>query len=138
MPELEITEQPAAEDLAAIGRQLVGFNDSAVGPSERRSIAVLVRGQDGEVSGGLCGYTAWGWLYIQWLIVPEELRGQGLAARMLQAAEAEARLRGCHGAWIDTFNPMALRAYRRQGYVIFGELADFPAGHTRTFLQKRL
>ena len=57
---------------------------------------------------------------------------------MLAAAETEARTRGCHGAWIDTFSPVALKVYRRAGYVPFGELADFPRGRTRTFLQKPL
>jgi predicted GNAT family acetyltransferase len=57
---------------------------------------------------------------------------------MLAAAEVEAKARGCHGAYIDTFNPVALKVYRRAGYVPFGELRDFPKGRTRTFLQKSL
>ncbi|MDI7860851.1 GNAT family N-acetyltransferase [Rhizobiaceae bacterium n13] len=138
MTELEIIEQPSPEDLAAIGRRLAAFNEGDVGPAERRAISVIVRDRAGKVAGGLSGYTAWGWLYVQWLVVPEDMRGQGLASRMLQAAETEARARGCHAAWIDTFNPAALRVYQRQGYSAFGELADFPVGRTRTFLQKRL
>ncbi|ASY69842.1 hypothetical protein SFHH103_02207 [Sinorhizobium fredii HH103] len=46
--------------------------------------------------------------------------------------------RGCHSAWIDTFNPAARRAYERQGYVPFGELPDFPKGRNRVFLKKAL
>ncbi len=88
--------------------------------------------------GGLSGYTAWGWLFVQWLWLPEDLRGQGLAARLLAAAEDETRRRGCHGAWIDTFNPQARRAYERQGYEAFGELPDFPPGRSRVFLKKQL
>jgi hypothetical protein len=61
-----------------------------------------------------------------------------MAGKILAKAEEEATARGCHGAWIDTFNPHALRAYQRQGYQIFGELPDFPRGRTRTFLQKSL
>jgi hypothetical protein len=61
-----------------------------------------------------------------------------MAGQMLGAAEAEARQRGCHGAYIDTFNPVALKVYQRQGYVPFGELANFPPGRARTFLQKPL
>jgi hypothetical protein len=57
---------------------------------------------------------------------------------MLDAAEREAVARGCHGAYIDTFNPTALRTYTRHGYAPFGAMADFPRGRTRTFLQKRL
>ena len=57
---------------------------------------------------------------------------------MLAAAEAEAAQRGCQNAWIDTFNPDALRLYQRQGYTAFGQLDDFPAGRARTFLKKSL
>lgn len=57
---------------------------------------------------------------------------------MLAEAEAEARQRGCHGAYIDTFNPQALRAYQKAGYTVFGTLADFPPGRSRSFLSKPL
>ena len=87
---------------------------------------------------GISGYTAWGWLYVQWLWVDEAQRGQGLAGRMLAAAEEEARVRGCHAAYIDTFNPVALKTYLRAGYAPFGVLENFPTGRTRTFLQKQL
>ncbi|MNL72949.1 Acetyltransferase (GNAT) family protein [compost metagenome] len=72
------------------------------------------------------------------LFIPEQLRGQGMAATLLQQAETEARRRGCRGAWIDTFNPQALKAYQRQGYEIFGELPAFVGERTRTFLKKAL
>ena len=80
----------------------------------------------------------WGWLYVQWLWIDEGQRGKGLAGALLAAAEAEARARGCHGAYIDTFSPVALKVYQRAGYAPFGALADFPKGRTRTFLQKPL
>lgn len=70
--------------------------------------------------------------------VPETLRGEGMAGKLLSQAEEEARARGCHGAWIDTFSPLARKAYMRQGYEIFGELPEFPKGRTRTFLRKAL
>jgi GNAT superfamily N-acetyltransferase len=99
---------------------------------------VILRDGAGTIVGGISGYTAWGWLYVQQLWVAEAMRGRGLAARMLAAAEREARMRGCHGAYIDTFSPVALTTYRRAGYVPFGALQDFPKGRTRTFLQKSL
>lgn len=138
--DLTITATDAAtpEEVALIGGNLAAFNDADVGPSQRRAIAVLVRDGQGALLAGLNGYTAWGWLYVQWLWVDESLRGQGMAGRMLQAAEEEARTRGCHGAWIDTFNPAAEKAYTRQGYAVFGQLDDFPFGRSRKFLQKKL
>ena len=135
---LAVTAKPTAAELATIGDSLTAFNTSDVGPSERTPLAVVVRDAAGNMRGGISGFTAWGWLYVQWLWVDAAARGEGLAGRMLAAAEAEARGRGCHGAWIDTFNPVALKVYRRAGYEAFGELPEFPKGRTRTFLRKAL
>lgn len=135
---LELSADPDVADLAAIAQGLTDFNTADVGPAERMPLAILVRTDSGVLSGGLSGYTGWGWLYVQWLWLDDGLRGHGLAAQMLDMAEAEAQHRGCHGAYIDTFNPIALKVYQKQGYAPFGALPDFPKGRTRTFLQKRL
>ncbi|PDT31996.1 GNAT family N-acetyltransferase [Rhizobium sp. L9] len=138
MPEFELTASPSAVELAAITDALSAFNNSDVGPSDRQPLAVLIRDTDGKVTGGLSGITAWGWLFIQLLYIPDTLRGTGIAGKILAKAEDEAKARGCRGAWIDTFNPQALRAYLRQGYEVFGELENFPEGRTRSFLRKKL
>jgi GNAT superfamily N-acetyltransferase len=135
---ISVSDSPSPEELKIIGGQLAAFNEADVGPADRRPLVVVVRDASGGMTGGLSGYTAWGWLYVQWLWVDEAARGEGLAGTMLAAAEDEARRRGCHGAYIDTFNPVALRVYQRAGYAPFGALGDFPKGRTRTFLQKRL
>ncbi|MDB5621614.1 MAG: family N-acetyltransferase [Devosia sp.] len=135
---LTVTAQPTAHELATIGEGLATFNHADAGPANRLSLAVVVRADSGSIVGGLSGYTGWGWLYVQWLWLDETRRGAGLGGRMLDAAEAEAKNRGCRGAYIDTFNPIALKLYQRHGYVPFGTLPDFPPGRTRTFLQKPL
>ena len=139
-PELSfaVTAEPLAVELEAIGGGLTAFNEGDVGPARRLPLAVVVRDEDDTIIAGISGYTAWGWLYIQWLWVADDFRQQGVASKMLAAAEAEALARGCENAWIDTFNPDALRLYQRQGYTAFGQLDDFPVGRTRTFLQKPL
>jgi hypothetical protein len=43
--------------------------------------------------------------------------------------------RGC--SWIG-FGLQAPGFYQKQGYETFGELEDFPAGHSRLWLRKRL
>ncbi|MBI4921100.1 MAG: GNAT family N-acetyltransferase [Devosia nanyangense] len=135
---LETTDTPDPDELALLGRRLAEFNDADVGASEKLALAVFVRDEARAIVGGVSGYTAWGWLYVQWLWVDASQRGKGMAGRMLAAAEAEAIDRGCHGALIDTFSPVAAKTYERQGYRRFGELADFPVGRSRIFLQKRL
>jgi GNAT superfamily N-acetyltransferase len=137
-PRITVTDQPSDAALARILDGLVAFNASLVGPSDRRMLAVLVSTEDDRPQGGLSGFTAWGWLFIEKVWLADELRGQGLAGRLLAEAETEALRRGCHGAWLDTFNPAAQVIYERQGYRVFGELQDFPTGRSRVFLQKPL
>ena len=138
MTTITVAAEATPHELAAIGDGLTAFNEADVGPSGRLAVIVLVRDETNAIVGGISGYTAWGWLYVQWLWIAEAQRGRGMAGQMLEAAEAEARQRGCHGAYIDTFNPVALKVYQRQGYTTFGELANFPPGRARTFLQKPL
>jgi GNAT superfamily N-acetyltransferase len=135
---LEVTSTPAEADLKLVSDGLATFNEGDVGPAGRMPLAVFVRNEARTILAGISGYTAWGWLYVQWLWVDESLRGRSIAAQMLDAAEREAIARGCHGAYIDTFNPNALKVYLRQGYQPFGVLADFPMGRDRVFLQKPL
>lgn len=135
---LEVTAEPLPQDLAFLSGSLTAFNDADVGASGRKALAVFVRDEASAIIAGISGYTAWGWLYVQWLWVDEKLRGRRVATGMLDAAEREAVARGCHGALIDTFNPVAEKVYRRQGYEPFGSLPDFPIGRSRIFLQKRL
>jgi GNAT superfamily N-acetyltransferase len=104
-----------------------------------QDLAIAIRDPDSnDPVGGLLGRTNGGWLAIELLFVPEAFRGVGLATQLIAMAEEEARNRGCHSAWIDTLNPVALRLYQRLGYEIFGELKDYPVGGSRFFLQKRL
>lgn len=102
-------------------------------------LAVVIRdAEEDRVTGGLWGRTGRGWLSIELIFVPEELRGQGIARQLIALAEAEGLRRGCHSAWLDTLNPEAALLYERLGYRRFGELKDYPVGNSRVFLQKRL
>jgi hypothetical protein len=40
--------------------------------------------------------------------------------------------------WLDSFSFQAPGFYRRLGYAEFGVVEDYPPGHTRHFLKKRL
>jgi len=56
----------------------------------------------------------------------------------MQMAEREAVARGCRGAWLDTFDFQARGFYERLGYACFGEIPEYPIGHTRFFMKKDL
>lgn len=135
---LSVTAAPEARDRAVLVAGLAGVHETLLGPAAAMPLAVFLRDEDEAVQGGLWGRSGHGWLFVELLFVAEAVRGRGLGAALLAAAEDEARARGCAGVWLDTMNPPALRFYLRHGYESFGELADYPAGNRRVFLCKRL
>jgi len=66
------------------------------------------------------------------------LRGRGHGRRMLEAAGAEARKRGCEHVWLDSYTFQTPTFYRQFGYEVFGSLDGFPPPHKRVFLTKAL
>ena len=135
---LSVTADPPAQARAALVAGLAGFHETLLGPAEAMPLGVFLRDERDALQGGLWGRSGHGWLFVELLFVAEEMRGRGLGAQLLAAAQDEARARGCAGVWLDTMNPAALRFYLRHGYESFGELADYPAGNRRVFLRKRL
>lgn len=121
----------------AIRDPLVAYNLARFGQSDKRELNITIRDDDNNVTGGLVGNTGRGWLYVQLLFVPETMRGQGTAAKLLAMAEEEARKRGCIGAYIDTMNPDALRLYQRCGFTQIGALGPLSTGQSITWLEKR-
>ena len=96
----------------------------------------VLRAESGEVLGGLLGFIWGGWLNVTYLWVTEGERGKGHGGRLLAAAEAYAVQKGCIGSALDTHNPAARALYERHGYAVIGEIADWPPGHSRTYLKK--
>jgi GNAT superfamily N-acetyltransferase len=130
------TADPAARQAILDG--LVAYNDAKTGPNDYHPLAILITDDSGSVIGGLWGRTVYDWLFTELLFVPESLRGQGIGRSLILKAEQEALSRGCHSAWLDTFEFQARGFYERMGYECFGELSDYPVGFSRFFMKKRL
>ncbi|WP_245572932.1 GNAT family N-acetyltransferase [Lichenihabitans psoromatis] len=138
-PTLYVTDAPTALDREAVLRPLMAHNERQTGRSDFKPLAILLRNAEGQpMDGGLTGRSFYGWLFIELLSVPEASRGQKLGTRLMQQAEAVALERGCLGIWLDTFSFQARGFYEKLGYAVFGSIEDYPPGHQRFFLQKRL
>ena len=132
----ELDDDPAGR--AAL-EGLTAFNAPFVGPHGYRPLSLVVRREAGGAPvGGGFGWCYGGWFFLHYFFLPGDLRGGGLGARLLARLEAEARARGCIGAWVDTFSFQARPFYEKQGYRLFGTIPDCPPGHARFFLMKRL
>ena len=136
--DIRLTDDAGDEIRNAIRDPLVAYNAQKVGPSNYKSLAVVISDASDTILGGLSGGTAYGWLYIEFLFVPEPLRGQGLGTKLMTRAEAEVIARGCHSAALDTHEFQARDFYQRMGYECFGELDNYPAGFSRYFMRKAL
>jgi GNAT superfamily N-acetyltransferase len=139
-PSITLSDKPDPAAIKAIHAGLLAFNDQASGYAfDMQYLLITVAdAETKEIVGGLFGATAYGYLRIDMVYLPEPLRRQGLGAQLMQQAEDEARRRGCRGSYLDTFDFQARGFYERLGYTLTGTLEDTPPGHTRFFLKKQL
>ncbi|CAH2602337.1 GNAT family N-acetyltransferase [Rhodovastum atsumiense] len=137
-PDLILTSTPDEVARSCILDPLLAFNVGRAGEHGRTPLAVLIKEPtEGTIVGGLWGRTSWKWLTIELLFVPEVYRGSGLGSEVMRLAENEGARRGCIGAWVDTFSYQAPGFYEKSGFIRFGEIEDYPPGHSRIFFQKR-
>ena len=132
---IEYVDKP---EWGVIGQGISDFNKEQAGDDSANYLCFVLKGSDDEVVGGVIGATFWNWLHVDLMWLREDLRGCGYGRKLLELAEAEAVKRGAKNAYLDTFSFQAPDFYKKQGYQVFGELPDFPTGHTRYFLTKAL
>ncbi|WP_263263471.1 GNAT family N-acetyltransferase [Pseudomonas sp. RIT-PI-S] len=134
---IEIKKDPQPADYEAILLPLQAYNNAQAEPSEVEKTAFLVIDEAGVTQGGLWARVAARWLFVELLVVPEAARGQGIGSQLMDSAQTLAQQKGCVGIWLDTFSFQAPDFYRRLGFEVFGELKDYPPGHSRFYMQKR-
>jgi GNAT superfamily N-acetyltransferase len=136
--EIVFKDRASSEDLKLLDDRINEHAESILGKSESGAIAYFAKAED-EIIGGVSGF--WGtvgWLYVDQLWVSETHRGKGIGKHLMELIETEAVRCGCVNAYLYTMTFQAPDFYKRLGYTVFGELEDFPPGHSRLFLRKRL
>ena len=82
--DITVTDEFDPADVAVIVDGLGAYDFSRIGYRDFRRLAVLVRNpQTGKVVGGLYGRSEFGLVYVDWLFLPEDLRGAGIGSRVL-------------------------------------------------------
>jgi len=125
-------------DWDVIGGGISEYNLQQAGDDTGVYLCFVAKTPDQKVVGGVIGVTYYEWLFIQLMWVKEDLRSHGLGHRLLELAEDEGRKRGAKNAFLDTFSFQAPEFYKKYGYEVFGTLPDFPPGHTRYYMKKKL
>ena len=136
-PTVTVIEADVPQEREAILKRLMEYNLKSAPDPDYRLLGLLLKDEQGATIGGLWGRSAYEWLFVELLFVPEHLRGSGMGTQLMRQAEEIARQRGCTGVWLDTFAFQALGFYKKLGYAVFGELKDHPRGISQYWLQKR-
>jgi ribosomal protein S18 acetylase RimI-like enzyme len=127
------------DDLAAfLSDRLTEHNLETTGIDDARGLTVTSRDAEGDLIGGLSGFTWGGLCKVRLLWVREDQRGRGLGSRLMDAAEAEAMARGCRQVVLETHSFQAPEFYQARGYRIVGTVEDYPQGYQYFMLVKRL
>ena len=132
------TERECEELGSFLADRIYEFNARATGYSDGLLLAACIRNDSGEVVAGYNGYTWGGCCELAHVWVREDHRGQGLGARLLRSAEAEARDRGCDQVTLATHDFQAPGFYERMGYERKYVIEGRPFGHVDIIYAKRL
>ena len=137
---LRVSSEPDAtfDVLKVLGEGINEYNMAVTGFRDYQPVAILLRDGTRAVRGGIWGWVWAQWLYVANLYVEEGLRGQGWGARLLAAAEDEARIAGARNAYLETYSFQARPFYEARGYEVTGEIKDLPPGGVYYLMRKAL
>jgi GNAT superfamily N-acetyltransferase len=135
-PALVVTSEPDPADVFYLEDRLGEFNAMASGSDDGRWLAIFVRDEERRIVAGICGNTWGGCAEIRQFWVDEPRRNQGWGTKLLEAAEQEARRRGCRQMILMTHSFQAPAIYARRGFEVVAEVPDHPIGHRNLLLRK--
>ena len=130
--------EPTPEEQYQIIDPLIAYNEAQAGSRKKKEFAFFVRSETGEFVGGLVGFTHFNHFFVAALYVEQQFRKEGIGRELMKRAEALALEQGCDVIYLDTFDYQAPGFYQELGFRVFGKLEDYPPGHQRFYLMKRI
>jgi GNAT superfamily N-acetyltransferase len=137
-PVILLDEDQCAELDAFLAERIYESNAKATGYFDGKLLGGSLRSDTGEIIAGFNGHTWGACCEISHLWVIEAHRGHGLGAALLQAAEQEARRRGCEQIVLSTHSFQAPAFYERHGYEPKYAIEGRPKGHSNIIYAKLL
>jgi ribosomal protein S18 acetylase RimI-like enzyme len=131
-------EEPSAADVEFLEDRLYQFNAATTGINDGRTLGVFLRDESESIVAGAAGHTWGDTCELRQVWVAATARGSGLGRRLMAEAEAEALRRGCRQLVVTTHSFQAPDFYRKLGFDVVSELADYPRGYSQLVLRKRL
>lgn len=133
---IKTTTRPSAHLEKLLDQKIKEHNYAIAGNELHQKLAITLK-EGNKIIAGILGGIYWDWFYISKLWVDDNYRSQGLGARLLTAAEAEAAKRGCRHIHLDAYSFVA-DFYFKHGYKVAGKLEGLPPGYACYTLIKEL
>lgn len=131
-------EELSSAEIQFLEDRLYEFNRTTTGISDGRLLGFVLRDELGGIVAAAAGHTWGGTCELRQVWVEESRRGHGLGRRLLAAAEAEARRRGCRQLVLTTHSFQAPDFYRKLGFEVLAEIPDYPQGYSQLVMRKVL
>lgn len=131
-------EVPSSEDVQFLDDRLYEHNRDRTAQDDGELFGFFIRDERRQILAGITGWTWARACEIERLWVHPDWRGKGYGEQLLEAAEAQARARGCEVITLDSYSFQAPGFYQKNGYELAWQLEDFPPDHSRCYLVKRL
>ncbi len=136
--DFEITDKIEEKDRKIIRDGLREYNLEKIEDKNPRDLGIYLQNESGKKIAGLIGDTHGNWLFVEYLWVSEEFRGQHIGSEILEQAERIAKKRGCKFAFLDTFGFQAPLFYKKHGYREVFVLENYPVTGKRYYFTKEL
>ena len=122
-----------------VERGVDNHNVAVTGLADYYPVGIFVKGDRGEILGGLLGDIWGGWMMVGSLWIAPSLRGHGYARELMARAHQYAVEKSCTHSYLRTGSYEARPLYEKLGYSVYAELKSQPiAPHSRYFMAKRL
>jgi len=121
---------PTPDEVQYLEDRLYEFNSRATDIADGELLAFFVRDGD-RIVAGICGNTWGGTCELRQFWVDESQRHRGLGTKLFEAAEREARLRGCKQIVLMTFSFQAPSFYEMHGFEVIAAIDNHPRGHPK-------
>jgi GNAT superfamily N-acetyltransferase len=135
---VSISDVADERDSAELRDAVHAYNEQTTGFRDGLALSCFVRDDDGRLVAGIDGFSWGGYARVEYLWVEESHRHFGYGRQLLEAAEDEARRRGCVTMVLDTHDFQAPWLYTRLGYKLAGTTHDTPRGYRQYLYEKRL
>jgi ribosomal protein S18 acetylase RimI-like enzyme len=128
----------AYEVIQLLEDRIYEYNSAKINKDDGAFFSKIVKDENKNIIAGIAGWTWAGICEITQLWVDEKERENGIGKMLLQAAETEAKNKGCVTILVRSYSFQAPHFYEKYGYKTEHILNGFPEGYSYYILTKRI